>query len=286
MSNNSDDGSRWSRYRIPSLFELFFGKLANWIRRIAQWRKQGLLRKALQITRRKSAWFEALEPRLLLSADLVHDTPVGFALDATLKVADNQGGAVLRLLDNLSNAVLGEHAFDQDVSVTVRGNDQSDKLVIGFDRAALAHLIHFYFDGGDGGQDELVGPDRSNAWWIDAPGAGAMDDGIFTGVEHVTGGSQDDTFVVLDPSGTTEVEGGAGNDTLVGPDGTNEWVVSDHDAGTLNLQSFLSIENLHGVAVSVVSGVLSLETARVRHHQHVAVGSIGVSSDIALGVGD
>ena len=25
MSNNSDDGSRWSRYRIPSLFELFFG---------------------------------------------------------------------------------------------------------------------------------------------------------------------------------------------------------------------------------------------------------------------
>ena len=61
-----------SRYnvRIPSLFEIFFGKLANWFRQLKQWRKQGLLKKALQAARRRRAMrLEALEPRLLLSAD-------------------------------------------------------------------------------------------------------------------------------------------------------------------------------------------------------------------------
>ena len=56
--------------RIPSLFEIFFGKLANWFRRLAQWRKQGLLKKGLEAARRRRAMkLETLEPRVLLSAD-------------------------------------------------------------------------------------------------------------------------------------------------------------------------------------------------------------------------
>jgi hypothetical protein len=65
----SQDAGATSRVRIPSLFEIFFGRLANWIRRLAQWRKQGLLKKAMQTRRQRAMRVETLEPRLLLSAD-------------------------------------------------------------------------------------------------------------------------------------------------------------------------------------------------------------------------
>ena len=59
--------SREYSTRIPSLFEIFWGKLANWFRLLAKWRKQGLLREALQEARRRRALrLEALEPRVLL----------------------------------------------------------------------------------------------------------------------------------------------------------------------------------------------------------------------------
>ena len=69
--------------RVPTLFEIFFGKLANWIRRLRAWRKQGLLKKAAQLAqRRRRVQLEALEPRVLLSADLTYGA--GAAHDLTL----------------------------------------------------------------------------------------------------------------------------------------------------------------------------------------------------------
>src|SRR5688572_10430214 len=59
-----------SAVRIPSLFEIFWGKLANWFRRLAQWRKQGLLKRALVANRQRTMRIEPLEPRVLLSADV------------------------------------------------------------------------------------------------------------------------------------------------------------------------------------------------------------------------
>src|SRR5262245_15954730 len=72
--NNSGSASRYA-VRIPSLFEIFFGRLANWFRRLTQWRKQGLLSKALHAMRQRRAMrLEALEPRVLLSADALGTT--------------------------------------------------------------------------------------------------------------------------------------------------------------------------------------------------------------------
>ena len=68
MRNNSDDISHRSQYRIPSLFELFFGKLANWSRARFRSRREGRLGKVRSALRKK-AHLEVLEPRLLLSAD-------------------------------------------------------------------------------------------------------------------------------------------------------------------------------------------------------------------------
>jgi hypothetical protein len=234
---------------VPTLAEIFWGPLANGFRRMAEWRRRGVLGEALQAQRRRAMRFETLEPRLLLSADLTHAAPVGTAIDATLKVEDVAGAAILRLVDNQSSAILGEQLIEQDIEVNVQGSDQSDKLRIGFDRASVAHQIRVNFHGGEGGVDELFGPDRANTWLLEGPGSGSSGDGTFTDVERVHGGAGDDRFVVLDASVDTAVEGGAGEDTLVAADTDNTWVISGEDAGTLNDQAaFAGIENLTGGA--------------------------------------
>jgi hypothetical protein len=127
-TQSADSANRNHSVRIPTLFDIFRGKVANGYRRIAQWRREGSLAKgkARQTRRSHVARFETLEPRLLLSADLIHTMPEGVALDATLRVADIDGAAMLQLLDNQSQGVLAERALDQDIDVTVRCNDQSD----------------------------------------------------------------------------------------------------------------------------------------------------------------
>ncbi len=40
MSDNPDVGSRWSRYRIPRLSSLFFGKAAQWYMENMFWIEQ------------------------------------------------------------------------------------------------------------------------------------------------------------------------------------------------------------------------------------------------------
>src|SRR5581483_9686601 len=138
--------------------------------------------------------------------------------------------------------------LDQDVNVTVAGNNMSDVLTIGFNRASVPHQIHVAFDGGDGGTDELIGPDRATKWQLTAPSAGTLDDGSFSGIERVKGGAADNTFVVLDASTTTAVEGGAGNNTLVGADADNAWAITGSNSGTLNGQSFSGVQNVTGGA--------------------------------------
>src|SRR5258706_6267435 len=83
MSATTNDTQRKSLFRIPSLFEIFFGRLAKWIRQLATWRKQGLLKRALQERHRRTMRMEVLEPRLLLSADLTAGATWGTTLTVT-----------------------------------------------------------------------------------------------------------------------------------------------------------------------------------------------------------
>jgi hypothetical protein len=86
MSGVTNDTQRKSLFKIPTLFELFFGRLAKWMRQLAKWRKQGLLRRALQERQRRIMRLEVLEPRLLLSADLT--AGAGWDTNLTLTATD------------------------------------------------------------------------------------------------------------------------------------------------------------------------------------------------------
>ena len=94
-------------------------------------------------------------------------------------------------------------------------------------------------------------------------GLSVLDDGGSGGFAPITfanplialtidAGAGDDTIIVgtLDQGLTAflSVYGGTGNDTLVGPDGANIWIIDGIDSGTLTGIAFEGIENLLGGA--------------------------------------
>jgi hypothetical protein len=149
-------GSAAPRVRIPSLFEIFFGKLASWIRQLAQWRKQGLLKRALQARRRHAVRLETLEPRLLLSTDIAYASGIlDPALNLALSFTEDGGSDVVRLT-NLDDGTFTEHALDADnvINVNITGGQLQDTLIIDFGFAGTLDSptrpqLNVVFDGID-----------------------------------------------------------------------------------------------------------------------------------------
>ncbi|MDZ4736982.1 MAG: LEPR-XLL domain-containing protein, partial [Rhodospirillaceae bacterium] len=157
---------------LPSLFDIFFGRLARWIRQIAAWRKQGLLKKALQVRRRERMRLESLEPRLLLSADPMHLATAGSAVDRAF-------------------VPLGEDAADFDASNTVLyENDTGTAGILGDSGVAIV----IDFNGVPSG-----GTDATTA---DAPISDAMREG--TTLSEIRGQT---VFLSFDGGGTVNYNG-------------------------------------------------------------------------------
>jgi hypothetical protein len=88
--------ARTERVRTPTLRQIFWGALASGVRRVAKWRREGMLGKRALERRRRSLRFEALEPRLLLSADLTYSAVE--AGDLTLRASELDGVGMLELV--------------------------------------------------------------------------------------------------------------------------------------------------------------------------------------------
>src|SRR5882762_4044337 len=137
-AEDAGSSSREYNVRIPSLFEIFWGKLANWFRLLAKWRKQGLLKKALEAARRRRAMrLEALEPRILLSTDISGAAALLHGADFTLQFVEDSitGADAVRLIDHNASDSFTDYAIDSDrvVHVTITGSElYQDKLLIDF----------------------------------------------------------------------------------------------------------------------------------------------------------
>ena len=140
MSAATNDTQRKSLFRIPSLFEIFFGRLANWIRQLVKWRKQGLLKRALQERQRRTMRMEVLEPRLLLSADLNYIGVAPTGTDLTL-VATSNTQLELRLTSNASMVASGTLGSDGVVNI-LRSNGSTDAAL----QAAAADTLRLDFN--------------------------------------------------------------------------------------------------------------------------------------------
>jgi hypothetical protein len=224
-------GARASRTPLPTLRQIFWGALAKSVRRIAEWRRQGMLGKHNVDRRRRALRFEALEPRLLLSADLTYSAVASG--DLTLRASDVDGIGTLELVDTASPGVVLASRTIIDIDgasgygarIDAAGHDITLRIDASAELAAIAGGIVFV--GGDG-TSVLAGADLANTWTLAGAGSGGVGSVSFSGVEQLIGGSEADTLA------------GWGDDLV--------WNVTGGDAGDVAGTLFAGMENLLGAA--------------------------------------
>ncbi len=97
----------------------------------------------------------------------------------------------------------------------------------------------------------LVGANTINDWTFTGINAGTVNSTDFSAFNNITGGSNDDTFTLSGGSIGGVVDGGLGNDILVGDSGANVWNIIGANSGDVNgVGSFNNVENLTGNASS------------------------------------
>jgi hypothetical protein len=109
--------------------------------------------------------------------------------------------------------------------------------------------------GGTSTANRLTGQNNANVWAIDGGDDGNVDGFRFVDVPNLTGGTASDRFVLAAGGSVSgAIDGGGGDDTLVGFDTANTWTISGLGAGSLtaapagSVGSFANVENLTGGA--------------------------------------
>ncbi|MBI1425467.1 MAG: filamentous hemagglutinin N-terminal domain-containing protein [Gammaproteobacteria bacterium] len=131
---------------------------------------------------------------------------------------------------------------------TLTGNAQQDIFTLNASVDFAGSI-----NGGGGTSDQLRGGDRANTWTITGANTGTVTGltGTFANIDALTGGSQQDNFVLNDMvifAGT--IDGGAGIDELRGGNRATSWTISGTNSGTVSGLSggFANIEQLTGNA--------------------------------------
>ncbi|MFL0802523.1 MAG: filamentous hemagglutinin N-terminal domain-containing protein [Agarilytica sp.] len=169
-------------------------------------------------------------------------------------ISGANGNDIFYLVDDVLTGINGGagdddfHVTNALLSVSVNGDGGDDELYV------LANNVDVTFSGG-ANTDYVIGVNdavNQNNWnvntdqLINAASPSAIVD--FSGVEELVGGSGADVFTVS-ASITRSLTGTSGNDTLVGPGATNEWLLTSHNTGTLNTTvSFSAIDVITGGA--------------------------------------
>ena len=97
---------------------------------------------------------------------------------------------------------------------------------------ALSDLANVEAVVGDGTNDTLVGRDTGEVWQITGANSGSVDVTDFTGFSNLSGGIGDDIFNLSGGNLTGNLNGGEGNDILVGDNVSNAFEINGVNAGT------------------------------------------------------
>ncbi|MHC5112633.1 MAG: beta strand repeat-containing protein, partial [Planctomycetota bacterium] len=152
--------------------------------------------------------------------------------------------------------------FLADYTGTVHGGAGDDQFNL---TASQSGLI----DGGAGTGDVINGTAAANVFVVSAANGGTANGMTFANVENLNGGAAadvftftgvltgtaaglggDDSFTLNVGGSVTSIAGGTDNDTIIGNDGGNAFVVNAANTGTANGLAFSGIENLTGGAAA------------------------------------
>jgi hypothetical protein len=221
-------------------------------RKLSSDRKRRTIRKARA---RRRFDIENLEERLVLAGQLLYEAITEAPL--TLQLS----GGTVEVVNTITSGVLASKAL-ADITTGVRIEAAGFNIDLTIDDSVPLVAGGVSFIGG-AGTSTLIGPDAAASWSLSGAGSGTMSSGgnvvTFSGVENLRGGTDADTFNISS-TGFVEVtiDGGDGDDTLVGAPVSNTWTLNAADGGTLTwsvtagpvvtefAQDFLQIENLTG----------------------------------------
>ena len=96
--------------------------------------------------------------------------------------------------------------------------------------------------------DTLQGTGNADAFTVSGANSGVAGTINFSGFENLDGLAGNDTFTLAAGGSVASISGGADNDTIVGNDGGNVFVVNAANGGTANGTTFANVENLDGGA--------------------------------------
>ena len=191
--------------------------------------------------------FEPIEPRLLLSTDLAYAGTAAF--DLTLRY--DEPTQKIQLIDNATSTTVLEQNLSDTSAVNIHGSSDSDKLTIDFSSPfELAGGINFDdATQGDNNLLEITGKPSTN-WNITGPDSGSADGGggvLFWGIENLKGSADSDIFTLLSGGSISGLlDGGSGENTLIGEDADNTWTISGAGSGSVEGVAFSNVENLSG----------------------------------------
>ena len=217
--------------------------------------------------RKQRGLAEMLEQRVMLSAEpVVTSSPAG-AYTVTFGTADDVVGVELISTEASDNSgVIVKITYIDDASVLTEfhlGNATTGVLSLtidgggGSDRFTVNALGKPLTIHGGAGTDSLIGPDDDTDWTISGLDTGsATGITLFDSVENLTGRSGVDEFTLATAGSITgQIDGGDGDDTLIGPDTLNVWTISGENSGEIRnvdesvitgAAAFIEIESITG----------------------------------------
>ncbi|EXI79545.1 MAG: hypothetical protein AW10_02278 [Candidatus Accumulibacter appositus] len=188
---------------------------------------------------RRNYALEALEPRLLLSADLSYLANSNSETELTLSFS----GSDYQLLTGSGTVVdsLSKADAESDGRIVISGTDGADSLKI--DLSDLGSPVLSF----EGGGDDTLLTSADVDFSLTGTSIVAADK-RFEGFEIATlsGGAGNNRLTLDQWNGRFSFAGGDGNDSLQGDAQSNRWQLAGSKAGTLNGNAFSDLEVLKG----------------------------------------
>ena len=157
---------------------------------------------------------ETMEPRVLLSADLLVTAAAG-ANDLTVKY--DATTAEVQVINNVNNAVVAHDLASNVLSVKIQGSTGTDRIVIDLTSGLSNSVIATDTTSGDSDLIQVKGPDAT--WTLDGANAGYVGSALsFSGFEKLLGDAVNQDTFVLGAAGSISgsIDGGTGaGDALV-----------------------------------------------------------------------
>ncbi len=215
---------------------------------------------------------EALEPRYLLSADLIPMSDLdGDGASYTLEF--DAVAQAFKVYDDETGELVDEKALSDVTELTIQGTGGNDRLTLDVEGDFPAG-VSILFDGG-AGTDRLAGPAGDTAWRIDGQDAGTVKGLRFVSVERLEGAADnEDTFTVTGEGGLSDgLDGGEGGfDSMIFDGGSFSTVTYDAEdahSGTVTRDGqVLSYEGLEPItdAMAVADRVINTNLGTPPHN--------------------